>query len=138
MRQAILSDIPELLRIGRLFHAASPYADLVEYDEPSMAQVLTNLINGAGVVWMSQHAICGGLLTPLHFNHSALVAAELFWFSEKGSGSDVREAFENWAADQGATFIQMSCLVNDKERPMRRLFRGKGYGAKEVSFLKVV
>ena len=138
VRQATLSDIPELLRLGRKFHAASPYASMVRFNDEDMTATLNNLINGAGVVFKTRHAICGGLITPLLFNHKALVGAELFLFSEKGTGLDVRKAFEKWASDNGAKYIQMSCLVNTKEKPMRRLFRSFGYDAKEVSFLKVV
>ncbi len=139
MREATISDIDSMLRLGRLFHKASPYASIVRFDDVSMRETLSNLINSpSGVVFLTDYAICGGLLVPMHFNKSVVVAAELFLFSEKGSGSDVRKAFENWSADNGAKFIQMSCLVNAKEKPMRRLFSSFGYEAKEVSFLKKV
>lgn len=135
VRQATLQDIPALVEIGRLFHAASPWKH-VEYDVDSIAALLAVIVPLGGV-WRSDDGLCGGALNPLYFNPSVQVAVELFWWAPS-HGKELREAFEIWAKEAGASFVQCSALVNDRLGAVSRLYARAGYEPAEVAFVKAL
>lgn len=121
--------------LGAEFYGISPWKGHIDLNADDLRGFLANLIGGAGVIFINDNSMCGGMLSPLYFNHSAVVSVELFWFS-RGEGGDVRKAFEEWSVDNGAQLIQMTCLANEKEAGMRRLFRAGGYQPKEIALFK--
>lgn len=137
IRRATLDDLDFVVKLGCKFYEISPWRGAVAFNEDDLRDFLTTLITGTGVIFIDDNSMCGGMLTPLYFNHSAKVAAELFWYSD-GKGTEVREAFEDWAIDAGANLVQMTCLANEREGAMRRLYGRQGYDAKEVSLFRVI
>jgi len=138
VRQAGPEDIDFIVKMGGHFHAASPYSGLIRYEPGDVRDFLAGLFNsGGGAVFIDRKAMCGGMIAPLYFNAEARIAVELFWYA-KGPGRAVREAFERWAVQEKAELIQMSCLVDDREKAMRRLFKQQGYAAKELSLIKEI
>ena len=135
IRRATIDDIDEAVKWGRKFYEGSKWNGKTDYDVASVESTLKALIDGLGVVFLNGHGIIGGMITPLYFNHSEKVAAELFWFADQG-GADLKTAFDKWAKKNGATGMQMTCLVNDKEETMRRLYRTQGFDAMETSFYR--
>lgn len=137
VRRAELSDIPEIVHWGRKFFDYSPWQGRTEFNEADLSASLEGMITGSGAVFLNGHGICGGVIFPLFFNASMRVAVELFWFAD-GGGAELREAFEAWAIESGATALQMTCLTDSREPAMRRLLSSKGYTPMEVSFFKEV
>lgn len=138
VREATLADVPDILRHGRDFFDYSPWAGRTQYDEVSTQQTVESLITHSdGVVFISDAGILGGSIFPLYFNHSYRIAYEHFWFAPDGGG-DLRQAFEGWAKVRGAVAIQMSCLVDEREPAMRRLYRIKGYEPTETGLIKEI
>lgn len=136
IRQASLEDIETVLDLGRRFHAYSPWSERASLNEDHWRQTAHNLLTGeTSAIFLSEDGFCGGLIFPLYFNWDYLIAQELFWFAKSG-GTEVRQAFENWAKGRGAVAIQMSCLADKREAAMRRLLTRKGYVATETQLLR--
>jgi len=121
------------------FHRKSVWADCA-FDEDAVAQFLGSLeASEDGFLRCTDHGIIGGVLTPLWFSPGAVLATELFWYSEDPKeGRALREAFEEWASDRGAAAVQMSAQANERERALRRIMSGAGYHPTEVSFWKAL
>jgi len=135
IRRAGLDDIDEAVTWGRKFYEGSKWNGQTDFDLVSVKITLQTLIEGDGAVFLNGHGIIGGIISPLYFNHSEKIAAELFWYADKG-GKELKIAFDEWAVVNGATGTQMTCLVNDKEETMRRLYRMQGFEAMETSFYR--
>lgn len=135
VRQATLSDIDQIIAWGREFHTYGPWRDRVPFVEADLRVSIGAMLESEnGAVFIDDNGMCGGILFPMYFNLSHLVAQELFWWSK--DGREVREAFEAWAMARGASSIQMSCLADDRESATRRLFRIRGYRPIETSLWK--
>lgn len=135
IRKAGFADLDEVVRLGASFHALGPYA-FIPLDREAFRTFASALIQ-EGVIFLSEDGMLGGLLSPMYFNPAVKGAAELFWYARSG-GDALRQAFEAWGRENGASVMQFSGLANDKERASRRLFKRAGYDATEVAFLKRV
>ena len=61
---------------------------------------------------MAGHAVLkvfAGFAAPMPLSPDWLVAHELLWWSEDKSGLHLRNAFRNWAKEQGVNEIKWSC-----------------------------
>jgi len=123
---------------ARRFFAMSVWRDSATLDEAAVASALEAMAsNPMAYIEINEHGAIGGVITPLWFDPSTLVAAELFWYSETpGEGAKLRERFEAWAKDAGARYVQLSAMINDNEERLRRTLSGRGYDAKEIGFIK--
>lgn len=133
IRKATHDDIPRICDLGRDFHAYSPWSE-VPFDRDSVADFSRRLID-SGVIFLSDDGICGGLLNPLYFNPSAVVAVELFWWAPT-EGRALRLAFEEWAQEMGAYAVQFSALGDHKSETVGALFKRAGYRKVETGYLK--
>lgn len=138
IREATHDDIPEILRMGKLFVADCGL--LVEYDEDSCADTAERLIdNDESCLFVGDCGMIGGLVYPHYFNRDEMVAQELFWWvdPEKRGGSLGRRLFsrfESWAESVGAKHIYMVALASQK--PVERLYQRHGYRALESSYVR--
>lgn len=133
IRPASLDDLPQVLRLAQEFHAYSPYRDY-PFDAEAFGAFAERLME-SGIILLSEDGMIGGLLNPLYFNPSVVMAAELFWFARK-EGRELREAFEAWATDHGAAGVQASALCDDQAEKIRRNYERGGYAPMETAYLK--
>lgn len=89
-----------------------------------------------GGVFTNESGFIAGMLTPLHFSPNTLVATELAWWAPSGGGRELREAFETWARETGATLIQCSALADDNFETVNRNFNSAGYKLAELNYIK--
>ena len=135
-------DMERVVALGEQFWAVGPYAGrgYGAFNADDLRATLHHMRdNPLAVVFLTDHAMIGGLLSPLFFNRQHLIAHEAFWFSEPGSrdGQRVRRAFERWAFTAGAAEVQMTCLADSHEKRMRTILQKRqGYRALEVSLVK--
>lgn len=134
IRRATVEDIPRLVELGALFHAASPWRT-VTYDPDATANTVAGVITGAGAVFMNDAGMIGGFVSPLWFNPAVKVAVEMFWWAPK-DGRALREAFEQWATGEGATMIQGSALADENAERVDRIWRRAGYRRAETAYVK--
>lgn len=138
VRKAAPEDLEAVMEWGRRFHAYSPWGKRVAIAEADWRQTVESLLASEdAAVFVSDGGFCGGLIFPMYFNHAYRVAQELFWFAE-ADGTALREAFEAWAKSRGAQALQMSCIADEREAAVRRLFRKAGYAATETSLMKEI
>lgn len=135
IRKATHDDLPMVVSFGRDFHAVSPWRE-IPFDGDSTSAFCSKLIDG-GVILVSDTGMIGGLMNPLYFNPSYVVACELFWWAKSG-GRELMEAFESWAEKEGALALQFSALGDDKEERMARLFDRAGYRKVETGYFKEI
>lgn len=134
IRRATLEDMPAILRLGAEFLAASP-SRWIPLDEADFAETVTQMIDGPGAIFLSDDGFIGGILVPCYFNRAHVFAAELFWFARQ-EGQALREAFEAWGRESGASAATASGLADDRERAVRRVFSRAGYETMEIGFMK--
>lgn len=134
IRLATLDDMPEILRLGAEFLAASP-SRWIPLNEADFSETARQMIEGAGVIYLSDDGFIGGIRVPCYFNYAHSFAAELFWFARE-EGQALREAFEAWGRDIGASAATASGLADDRERAIRRVFSRAGYETMEIGFMK--
>lgn len=133
IREATHDDLPRVVELGAAFHAMCPYSGF-PLDREAFAEFAARLIDG-GVILLSDDGMIGGLLSPLYFNPSIVMGAELFWYAGT-TGKALREAFEAWARDRGAQGVQFSGLADERQAAIRRVFERAGYAPAEQAFFK--
>lgn len=133
IRKATHDDLPEILKLGAEFLAYSPYA-WAELDPDAFATFAGHMIEN-GAIFLSDYGMIGGILSPLYFNPSVVLAAELFWWA-RTEGKALKAAFEAWAVEQGCAGITFTGLTDHHEAAIRRIYSRAGYAASEVAFVK--
>lgn len=135
IRKAVHDDLDRIVSMGRSFHAYSPWSN-VPLDSQSLREFLAKIID-SGVILLGENGMIGGIMNPLYFNPSYVVAAELFWWAESG-GRELMKAFEEWGAENGAYGYQFSALHDEKSERMDALFNRAGYRKVEAGYFKEV
>lgn len=127
-----------LLQLARDFHASSIYKN-VEFDVVSVLNLLERLIHDENcVVFHTDNGFIAGMLSPLLFNPKIIVASELAWYAPTGGGRELREAFEEWARDNGANIVQCVALANDNMQGLHGNYKNGGYSLVELTYIKEV
>ena len=140
VREAMVDDLPEILRMGRLF--AEGCGIDVEFDEISAeATALALMEDDNGCLYIDRGGMLGGIVYPHYFNHGKTIAQELFWWCDPeargtGVGRELFQAFEAWAQVRGATHISMIALASQK--PVGRLYERRGYRAMESTYVRMI
>lgn len=144
IRPANHADIPDIARLGSLFHAQAGW-DEIAYVEADCARSLHNLMGlpnficlvaeEAGIVGM-----VSAVLSPVYFNHTHMSGEELFWWVSQDApqmtGIRLLAALEDEAKSRGCQTFQMKSLARLGGERMVSLYRRMGYRAAEQSFLK--
>lgn len=127
----------DALRLAEAFHRAGVWAH-VPVDMLAVSESFERAAaQESGYLAFSKDALILGVVTPLWFAPETLIGAELVWYSEKpGGGKAMREGFEAWAFAKGAAALQFSCMADDHEAALRRLFGRAGYAPVEIGFRK--
>jgi len=136
IKRATQDDLAEILRIGERFYLGSVWSGVVEFDPEHFARFALQMMRGEGAIFLSDDGMCGGMLAPVYFSSNAKIASELFWHCEDGKGQELHQAFEDWARQEGAEIVHMTGQANAREKGIRRLYRARGYEAKEIGFFK--
>lgn len=133
-KQAALGDEPYLVELAREFHQYSPWRDTT-FDEQAVYGLAVHLI-GQGGVFFTDTGFIAGLLVPLHFDPSTIVATEVAWYAPDGGGRELRDAFEDWAREQGATMVQFSALGDEHLDQVHNNFLKNGFHLAELQYVK--
>lgn len=134
IRKATPEDLPRCLNMGAAFHAYSPYRDIL-FDPAAFETFLLNLME-KGALLVSDTGMIAGVLSPLYFNPAYSLGAELLWWAPEGGGRELREAFEDWAEEQGAHAVQFSALADDQAERVAAIYAKAGYRPVETGYLK--
>ena len=127
------ADTERIVEMGAKLHASGPYAD-VPYNPDATAEFVAGIL-AQGAVFMTDDGMCGGAIFPFYLNPDFKMATEFFWWAPK-DGRRLREAFEVWAVEQGASAVQFSALTNERLPAVTRIYRGAGFRPAETAFVK--
>jgi len=108
----------------------------VPFDYQKVYNTLLNAAAGGGLFRNNRGGFICGVITPLIFTDDVTVATEVAWWSPNGGGRDLRKAFENWARESGATFVQFSSLADKDMARVNKLMNKAGFNLAEMSYLK--
>ncbi len=140
IREAEISDLPEIVRMGRLFGAAVG----APVDDVSILDTAENVINSdESVLLIGEGVMAAALAYPFYFNKTMLVAQELIWWVDKdkrgsGIGRDLLMALEQWAKGVGATQLIMIAMSDTSTEFVERVYLRNGYKPFEKTFVKVL
>jgi GNAT superfamily N-acetyltransferase len=146
IRQAVMADVPSIMKMGRHFYDASPYPEFAEYDEDAVGGVFARMIasDQAAIIVASYgdddpFGCIGLMLSPLFFAPGMTVCNELFWWVEpeqRGCGMYLVEAGEEWARGKGADVLAMSAIVEMEGDRIARMYERRGMVRAETTFMK--
>ena len=124
VRRAIITDEPDLVRMGEAFWSETPLSVISQFNP----EYLVNFIRGASVepsaaIWVVEEGGCvigsvAGMVYPLFFSGD-LVAQEIFWWVDpnaRGSeaGKLLFDSLMDWAKKCGAKALSMIAIENGK------------------------
>lgn len=144
IRNATHADIPEIARLGAIFHAQAGW-DEIPYNAEDCARSLNNLMDGSAFICMvaDEGQIVGmasGVISPVYFNHGHISGEELFWWVSQDAphmtGLRLLDALETEAQRKGCKTWQMKSLARLGGERMVRLYERRGYRSSEQSFIK--
>lgn len=140
IREAEISDLPEVIRMGREFAKSIG----IPLDDESTLDSAENLINtDFGVLLIGDGSMAGALAYPLFFNKNILIAQELMWWVDRekrgtGAGMEILEALEAWARNVGAKQLSMLAIHDTSPDYVDSVYIKNGYKPFEKSFVKVL
>ena len=146
IRPAIEADIPDILRMGRMFWAQTAYAS-IPFCLDSMTVSVRQMMAAHLLLMAEMDGVVAGsigaLASPLYANRAIQVAAELwFWvepgYRKSGVGRDLMQAMEDAARAQGVHLMTMISLEAVEPEIARQMYLRSGYEMTEHSFLKVL
>ena len=125
------ADLPELVEMGARFHKA---AGLTSEFVPEDWEAHLRGFLPCQFFKRSEAGMLGGVMAPTPFNAGHIMAIEMFWWSEDGSGMALLRSFEEWAQDADETILStMATLVRAEKLLARR-----GYQVCEKSHRRVL
>lgn len=145
VRNATLADTPALLAMGAKFYATTSYPDFAEYDEPSVADLISLMRDGVCLIAEqdgNEVGVVGLVVVPFMFNGRRKVAYETVWWVDpdaqgKGAGKALLAAVEPACRAMGAAAIVMVHLANSPPQAAA-LYERMGFAHTETSWTKVL
>lgn len=145
IREATLTDLDAMVRMGTEFHDSTPYAMDSERN-PAQYRALGELLitDPTGVIFVreSDYRIVG-MLGAMLFDHPVTgerTAGELFWWAAPNSrgvtGVRLLKALEAWAREKGAERIQMTQPVWAER--VGAIYSALGYEKQEIAWTRRV
>lgn len=146
IRPATLSDLPALMDLAHLMHAESRFAEF-PLSESRTAETFARLMasdDGAVLVMEGEGGqIMGGVMGAVtdHWSLSIRVAGELAVFltpeARRGTAAvRIVRAFEQWAAERGASTVDMGITTGVHTERTGQLYERMGFSFKGMTYTK--
>ena len=138
IREAKLSDMPEILRMARLFAESLD----IPLDDESALDTAEGLIKSENAVLLIGDGVMASALAyPLYLNRYITIAQELFWWVDKdkrgnGSGREILVGLEQWARNIGAHQLSMMTMQGASPRFVEQVYLDNGYKPFENTYIK--
>lgn len=134
IRPATVSDIPQIMALGKEFADEAGVTARVGWDDAHVEALLQNMIESdEGILLVSEDGMIGGAVYPHPFS-GRRVFVEMFWRARDGNGLALLKAAEDAARERGASQSIMVAM-DDMDRT-RRLYKALGYAPIEAQFMK--
>ena len=129
-----MADLELVTGLSKDFHAYSMWRK-EPFDEYAVKSLLYNLIQSGGV-FTNGSGFIAGMLVPAFFSPTLVTATELAWWAPRGGGRELRDSFERWSLDNGASMVQFAALADDNWEEVNNNLLLNGYKLAELSFVK--
>ncbi len=147
VRKVTQEDSLVYLEVLSKFHEASPMNKVCEMDREGSLEFLDGALKnpdfGIFLAEMNGQVIGGGggLVYPLYFCKSHLVAQELWWWLApkargSGGGNLMFKELQSWAKERGAKTIFMIALEDERSAKMEKVYCRAGFEPMERTFMK--
>lgn len=148
IRPAVVSDIPSILVLGKLFFDQAGWPQLASWDEPSVAQTLGNMIaNPQAILLVAEFngeivGMAGAFCEPYYFNYNLKSCFELFWYvtpaHRVGAGGLMLTAMEDAARVRGAHTFTLGAVVGMRDEALAKAYARRGYRNAERTFIRTL
>ena len=135
VRPGTVADVPRMVELAGRFYDASGLP--MPFERAAVeAQMLACVTEPGRCGLVSEGGLICGALAPLLSAPSWIMAVEIVWWAEDGSGLALLRAFEAWAREVGANEVRMTTLhrMPRTGRAMERL----GYRPEEISYSRML
>jgi len=143
---ATVNDMRLLSQMGEVF--ANLYgAGLMKFDPVVFYQKMTLFMDtGVGIVLTAKEDFeLKGAIAGLAYENvfdGEKCATELFWYvwpgAQKGTGTKLLEAFEEWAKVLKCTRVTMALMRHNEAGRLDAFYTGHGYQAFETHYVKLI
>lgn len=137
IREAVESDIPAIMEMGKRFADEAGVTDAVGWDDDAVEGMLQAMIEGEHILLIGDRGMIGGLVFGHPFS-GRKVFQELFWRNEGPATQGVRllDMAEKLAAERGCERSLMIAI--DTFPGAERVYERRGYKPAERNFIKVL
>jgi len=143
---ATVDDLHLLGEMGTIF--ANLYgASLMKFDPTVFKTKMAGFMSqGQGIVLCAHEGfeLKGAIAGVVYENvfDGALCASELFWYvwpgAQKGTGTRLLEAFEEWARFRKCTRVTMAYMLHNMPERLAHFYEQKGYQPFETHYVKLI
>lgn len=145
IREATLADMDRLTDLGRRFFNAAEMGRIYRFSEGDFRGLVDGLMDSPLACVFVDDAVtsvAAALMYPQWFDKSAMIAQEvLFWASpdaEPGTGERLLTALEEWAADFGASVLEIGTMPALRQAATARWLGMRGYEPDTAYLRKVL
>lgn len=144
IRAALPDDLPELVAMGRAFHAEAGYGETVPFCEVTFRANLA-IFGKAKLLLVAEEkgevvGMAAADVAPSLVNHGVRIGQEAFWYIKplhrKGIGRELLAALECVAKLQGAAFFDAVAEDGERSEALARLYRAASYNPNSRTFRK--
>jgi len=141
IRLAEISDMPELVRMGKRFHSVSGYGKYVSYDVDTITEMFKVLIKNKTLLTDGKSGMIGFMVFPFFFNKNVLTSQELFWWVDEDVrktklGVNLLAHAEKHAKILGAGSLIMLNIKDLDGDKVGKLYKSLGYKESEQTYMR--
>jgi GNAT superfamily N-acetyltransferase len=139
IRLATEEDFPELVRMARNFHEASPYSGL-EFSEIQCLRLFQRYLEDktSVMILMSDYGMLIAHASQAPFSSDRISAEVAWWVDPEGRGQRdsllLFEAYEVWSRKVGCKLCQVAMLPSVTD--LSKFYERRGYKLLEQSYVK--
>lgn len=145
IRRATSADIEPIVEMCNRFLQYTEYRSVINPADGEIHNAMNFILENGAIFVADQAGVVVGFIacfiSSAWFSASTKIAMEMAWWmneDHRGGTAAIRlvRAYEDWAANEGATFICMSDLVVNGETPIARILPRMGYTMTERTHMK--
>lgn len=149
IREANVTDLEAIVRMGRLFFDESGFAEVTSWDDDTFFNTAVTLLSArkdASLLVAEQHGeivgMAGSVIFPFFMNRHQRIGQELFWFCSpdyrNGIGTELLDELEKDARRKGADVFLTAQISGQRDDAFKRLYMRRGYRPSENTYLKAL
>jgi hypothetical protein len=117
------------------YHSRSLWSE-TDFDESKIILLADQLILNGGVFLNDCGGFIAGTIVEPMFSSKVRIATELAWYAPNGGGRLLRDSFEDWAKNNGASIIQLSAMNTENLKNVHENLELNGFSLAELNYVK--